>query len=585
MTPNKPQDAFDQQRLFYAVAASAVILMAWQFLFPPPPPTTQPAVSEAARRDAPAAHQGAAEAGPIARLFAPPRVEPPLPAQAFEREILAELNKEDLHGLSLTNDDGQIEAWSINEAQYRLKREGSEDQPFNFIKPFSAAADPNKGFFMPPKLDLSLDGQAAQGAYTVAEKTKTTATLKYRDPRTGIHVERSYTLNPDNYTVQLKLKLENPTGRGVPFDLSARLSAAQSEEEASGGMMFMPPIHLYEALCHHGEAFEREQVSSIEENLKDDDDPTRFTDKVTWVGVDNRYFMSAFAPIEGEAEGCEFFLDPRQAGVDPAALPRGLTLLTTRMDLKGGELKPGDIVERQYTWYAGPKKLDRLRSVYPTLDNAIDFGFFAVICEPMLWLMRVFYDFGGNWGLAIILLTLFVKLLTFPLTHKQYKSMAGMKVVQPEMKALQAKYKEDKVKLQQEMMVLYKKHNINPLAGCLPLILMMPIYFALYRTIYSAVELYQADFIFWIKDLSQMDPYYVTPLLLGVLMFLQTRMNPSTGDEMQQKIMMWFMPIMFTGMMLFLPSGLVLYIAVNTVLGIAQQYVLMQKAQPQGAKA
>jgi len=170
-----------------------------------------------------------------------------------------------------------------------------------------------------------------------------------------------------------------------------------------------------------------------------------------------------------------------------------------------------------------------------------------------------------------------VKLITLPLTIKQYRSMAAMKKIQPQMKKVQEKYKEDKVKLQQEMMKLYRENKVNPLAGCLPMLMMMPIYFSLYRTIYSAVELYQAEFFGWIHDLSQQDPYYVTPVLLGILMFAQMRLNPSAGDQMQQKILMNVMPIMFTAMMLFLPSGLVLYILVNTSLGICQQLWILKQ--------
>ena len=155
--------------------------------------------------------------------------------------------------------------------------------------------------------------------------------------------------------------------------------------------------------------------------------------------------------------------------------------------------------------------------------------------------------------------------------------MAGMKKIQPKMKGLQEKYADDKVRMQQELMKLYRENKVNPLSGCLPMLMMMPIYFALYRTIFSAVELYQAPFFGWITDLSQQDAYYITPVLLGVLMMIQMRLNPSAGDQTQQKVLMYVMPVMFTAMMLFLPSGLVLYILVNTVLGIGQQYWIYSK--------
>jgi len=192
----------------------------------------------------------------------------------------------------------------------------------------------------------------------------------------------------------------------------------------------------------------------------------------------------------------------------------------------------------------------------------------------MLKVLQWFYGVLPNWGVAIILLTVLVKFFTLPLTVSQTKSMAAMKALAPEVEAIKKRYASEPMQANQEVMALYKANGVNPLAGCLPMLLMMPVYFALYKTIYSAVELYQAELGGWVTDLSVADPYFILPLVLGGAMFVQMRMTPSSGDPMQQKMMQTVMPVMFTGMMLFLPSGLVVYILANTLLGILQQHYM-----------
>ncbi|MCA9539834.1 MAG: membrane protein insertase YidC, partial [Myxococcales bacterium] len=513
-----------------------------------------------------------------------PPATPPAPAEptgpAVDRRLVGTLVATGHQSVEFTNDDGQIAAWVLDEPQYRarVKAEGDappSEVPFRFVDLLPEKPEPHqKGIFLPPLIDLQLAGAPALGEYTVAEQSKKSLRLVWTDPQSGVEVTRSYTLG-DSYTVNATVTLKNPGATAVPYDLSARLRGAQNDSQTGGGL-FSPPIYLFEVVCKRAEKFERLPAKKIVGHIEDNE-PVRWTDGIGWAGVDNRYFMTALAAEPGALEACE--AESSREGVPP-----GYTRLTARVDMAGGEIAPGASVERTVTLYAGPKKLSDLRTINPPLDSAIDFGFFSVICVPMLWLMRAFYGFVGNWGVAIVLLTLLVKLLTLPLTFKQYKSMAAMKILQPQMKALQAKYKEDKVKLQQEMMKLYREHKVNPLAGCLPMVMMMPIYFALYRTIYSAVELYQADLGGWIHDLSQPDPTYITPLVLGVLMFVQMRLNPSAGDQAQQKILQYMMPVMFTVMMLWLPSGLVVYILVNTLLGIGQQYYMYRRPQAAPAK-
>jgi YidC/Oxa1 family membrane protein insertase len=232
------------------------------------------------------------------------------------------------------------------------------------------------------------------------------------------------------------------------------------------------------------------------------------------------------------------------------------------------------IREFKYKAFVGPKDIDALKSAAPGLDDTIDFWVLGFLAKPMLWLMRLSYSVVPSWGLAIVFLTLIVKLLTLYWTQKSMTSMKKMADLRPKIEALKEKYGDDKVKLNEATMALYKQEKINPLGGCLPMLLQMPIWIALYRTIYGAVDLYQAPLFLWIKDLSAHDPYFVMPVLLGVLMFVQQKLQPTAGDPTQAKMMLWMMPIMFTSFMLFLPSGLVFYILVNTILSVIHQQVV-----------
>jgi YidC/Oxa1 family membrane protein insertase len=340
--------------------------------------------------------------------------------------------------------------------------------------------------------------------------------------------------------------------------------------------MFSPPLNLLESVCAHGDEVERDSLSSLRSKIEDQD-PTEFA-SARWMGVDSRYFMSAFnasRPIS-----CAQSDQLASLNLHSSA-PSGFSPLSTTGKIAQQVLEAHASFSEEVTVYGGPKKLELLDAAEPKLGNAIDFGIFSPICLPMLWAMGLFFSFVSNWGIAIILLTVLVKLLTLPLTIKQYRSMAAMKKLQPLLAGIKEKYGDDPMRVQQETMALYKKEGVNPLAGCLPMLVMMPIYFALYRTIYSAVELYQARFFGWLTDLSMPDPYFITPVVLAGLMFLQSQLQPtnSSMDAAQRRLLTVFMPLMFGAMMLFLPSGLVLYILVNTVLGLVQQQWTNRQAE------
>ncbi|MDG0814934.1 membrane protein insertase YidC [Bdellovibrio svalbardensis] len=230
-------------------------------------------------------------------------------------------------------------------------------------------------------------------------------------------------------------------------------------------------------------------------------------------------------------------------------------------------------------FYAGPKSIDVLKSVDPELAGVIDFGFFGMISRPLLYVMKAFHGFVGNWGFAIIMLTLLVRLCVLPFNLMSAKSMKAMQKVQPVIAALREKYKDDAMRLNTEMMAVMKQHGANPVGGCLPMLIQIPVFFALYRVIGSSVELYNSPFILWIHDLSAHDPFYVLPVLMAVFMFIQQKITPSTMDPTQAKIML-FLPLVFSVFMLQLPAGLTLYMVVSTLFGIIQQYFIMRDVKP-----
>lgn len=284
---------------------------------------------------------------------------------------------------------------------------------------------------------------------------------------------------------------------------------------------------------------------------------------VSWIGASNRYFAEVVLPDAG----------------DTARGMKGLVLQSGPRRGKVSLVYP--IRENRFfvahQIYVGPKDLSQLRAVDPTLDTMVDLGWFTVLAYPILKGMNWLYGFVGNYGVAIILLTLFLKLLTLPLTWKSAKSMRQMAKVQPLIQKAQETYKNDREALNREMLNLMRTKGYNPMAGCLPILVQMPVFFALYRVLYSAVELYQAPFYGWIRDLSMRDPYYIFPVLLTAVMFVQQRITPVvTADPTQQKLMKW-MPLMFGGFMLTLPSGLAIYMLVNSIVSVGQQFLINRR--------
>ena len=280
-----------------------------------------------------------------------------------------------------------------------------------------------------------------------------------------------------------------------------------------------------------------------------------FRENIRWIAQEDKYFTAALIPVT-PVEGATVWKEANSAEIALKLAPQ----------------------KNEFIFYAGPKEYDRLKELNSGLEHIIDFGWFSIVAMPLFWVLKFFYSFLGNYGWAIILLTIVTRIPFIPIMHKSQQSMKKMQKIQPMMTEIKERYKDDAQRQQKEMMELYKKHKVNPIGGCLPMLLQIPVFIALYNVLLKAIELRGAPFIFWITDLAIKDPYYVFPIVMGITMVIQQKMTPSTMDPKQAKMMM-FMPVIFTFMFLSFPAGLVIYWLVNNVLGIAQQFYANKHAE------
>jgi YidC/Oxa1 family membrane protein insertase len=537
----------EQQRVLLAIALSIGVLLIWQYFFAPPPPEPapkdKPGVAAPADPSAPASPGPAnAAASPAPAVKAIPERDLPWDNKAFQA--------------TFTNKGGRLKSYVLKTPEQYAPRQDlllpqpEEDEQGKITQDY-AGREYLK--FLP--LATSFSGRSLQlpedALYEVTQEGPDAITFLYTDPQGSFSVEKRYTHTPDHpHAFDLTVTVKNLRAEGSLDDELQLISYIQNIEQDGGFLSMGYLSYLAEAICLADGSVERAPAD-------DATDRPRFTQSVQWAGVSSRYFMLASVPRDGAA-ACAFDFVQNQ-------------FLRTSLSSEGFRLEPGASRQWRFTNYVGPKEVDAMAAFNVEMEDAIDFGIFAFLCKPIHWLLVLFHSWSGNWGLAIIILTVFLRGLTFPINHKSYKNMEGMRRIQAPLKELQEKYKDDQLRMQQEMMNLYKKENVSPL-GCLPTLLQIPIFFALYRTIYSSVELYQADFYGWYTDLSAPDPYYVLPVLVGAVMMGQQFLMPTTGMENpQMKVMMWLMPLMFSVFTFVMPSGLALYMFVSITLGIAQQ--------------
>ena len=381
----------------------------------------------------------------------------------------------------------------------------------------------------------------------------------------GVVVEKTYTFSPDSYLIGLDVTIKNGSDQSIQDKLFIALNGPAPTDKRMYG--FEGPSALI-----------NEKLEEIK--IKDITEKNTYTGKVTWIAMQDRYFMMSVIPDQVEAEASmRLFLKEDN-------------LLEAQYLNPAGDIRPGTQHTYQYSLFFGPKSMKILKKAGHDLGKALNFGWFTVLAKPCVWLMNRLYSVIPNYGIAIIILTLLIKIVLWPLGSKSYKSMSEMKKIQPLMKEIREKYKNDKKKMNEEVMGLYRTYKINPLGGCLPMVVQLPVFFALYRMLYQAIELRHAPFFLWIDDLSApdrlfhfsfsipfMEPPYGIPVLtiiMGGTMLLQQKMSPPMGDPTQAKMMM-FMPLIFTFIFINFSSGLVLYWLVNNILSISQQYYIQKK--------
>jgi YidC/Oxa1 family membrane protein insertase len=385
----------------------------------------------------------------------------------------------------------------------------------------------------------------------------------------GITVEKVYTFRRDRYVIDVSMDVRN--GGQVPATVYAYFQLTHDGKPAadantlaqSFGAQSFTGFATYTAEKH----FEKIPPSDLDKNKVD-----KRADN-GWLAFVQHYFVSAW-------------LLPEKVEREYNALKRPDGVYAGNVVVPLPTIAPGADAKVKASLYAGPQEQRRLKAVAPGFDLVVDYGWLTIIAWPLFWLLEKFHELSGNWGVAIILLTVLIKVIFFPLSAASYKSMARMKLITPRLTKIRETYGHDRQKMNQAMMELYKTEKINPLGGCFPILVQIPVFIALYWVLLAAIELRHAPFILWIKDLSALDPYYVLPILMTVTMVLQTRMNPVPPDPVQAKVMQ-FMPFVFSIFFFFFPAGLVLYWLVNNILSILQQWQIQRmfnRDQPAHAK-
>ncbi len=367
----------------------------------------------------------------------------------------------------------------------------------------------------------------------------------------GVTVEKTYTFHRDSYLVDVAFELKS-TG-GAPTSSYAYYQVVR-DDKAPAGQSRMMYVYTGPVYYTQERAFHKVQFSDVEDGKADL--PKDATDG--WIGMMQHYFVSAWLPQADTPR--EYFA---------RKLPDGLYAAGVIVAV------PQDRASVSVRLFAGPEEQQRLKQAAPGLDLVVDYGWLAIIAWPLFAVLDFFHRWTGNWGVAIILLTITIKLIFFPLSAASYKSMAKMKLVTPRLTKIREMYANDRARMNQAMMELYKTEKINPLGGCFPILVQIPVFIALYWTLLAAIELRHAPFMLWIHDLSAQDPYYILPILMAASMVLQTRMNPVPPDPVQAKVMQ-FMPYVFSVFFFFFPAGLVLYWLVNNILSILQQWQIQR---------
>jgi len=549
----------DTYRAFLAIIISFVILLGYQYFFVgfnKPAPVTEPVQTQQGEQALPAAPAEPVKTETVAKAAES------TPAPVFDREPRSIIVDTDLYTATLSEDGGTIRSFILKKHTETNKKDSPGMQ---LVK-----TDASQGFPLQFSWGSAINQQILYDSDRENVKLSTDngkAELKMVGrTANGLVVERVYGFNNDSYLIDISIRVKNTAENLLQGNPQLQLVNAGFDGGGNPASKFMfggPAAYI------------NGQLQEIKTDaLKDG--PKTFQGTIDWAGFEGNYFLCGLIPLDGT--GTSFTAQ----GTDSLAK----TYLSGELDT----LQPGTEKEYKYHLFYGPKKLEMLKTIGFNLDKSINFGWFDVIAKPTLWLLNLLHDYCRNYGIAIILVTILFKAAFWPISQKGMKSMKNMQKLQPKMVKIREKYKSDPTRMNQEVMSLYKTYKVNPLGGCLPMVLQIPVFFALYKVLLQSIELRHAPFMLWITDLSAPDrlwlgfdiPYLgglpVLTLLMGASMFFQQKLSPTTADPTQAKVMQ-FLPLIFTFMFLNFASGLVLYWFVNNLLSILQQVLINRETK------
>jgi YidC/Oxa1 family membrane protein insertase len=555
----------EQKRLLLAVVLSVVVLVGYQYFFTAPAENTNPSQEVQSREtvpsNTPANTPTVSDYTNGTKNQSQAQTSQPMPVVKDYRTILVSTP---LYEIAISEHMAAVHSFALK----NYKETNQDNSPLKQLVPEQLVNG---------TLSFNMENGSIQGLdnaiYTAGTDTASvslsqgekTIVFSWVNPQ-GISIKKIFTFRADSFLIDCNILVQN--GSGMPINDAIVISMPgfyNDEIKKQSRFAFQGPI-----------AYIDDKYQDIAPD--DIEDQDTFNGTIDWAGYTSQYFMTAVMPRE-----------PVKAKL---SLSYANDIATNRFVQKMDRLDSGKQGQYDYTYFMGPKSYKLLSQYDNNLKKAINFGWFDIIAKPLLITMNTIHDFIPNYGIAIILLTILIKLVFWPLGTKSYKSMNEMKKVQPLMMELREKYKDDKTRMNQEVMGLYKTYKVNPASGCLPLLVQMPIFFALYRMLYQAIELRHAPFFGWIKDLSAPDRLFsfdftipmmqapagipVLTLLMGASFLLQQKMTPTAGDPMQAKMMM-LMPIFMTVLFINFPAGLVLYMFVNNIISMGQQKYTQKK--------
>jgi len=534
----------DNKRVLAAVILSLAVLVLWNWLFPPVPPKPnsvnqtriQKTTPQETKKTEPSSSSAVETDSPL--VFNPARgqkipVETPLYKAVFNSQ------------------GGILEHFILK----RYKQSIKADAPnIDLITPEALPKGPLGIVWN--KIPTWINAEWSTNGNDVNLSSGQTHTLTFVGRLGSLEFHRQLTFYADSYQIKETLQVVNLTSNLAPGELSFIISSPSLSKE---GDRYNPTRIAY---FNEDGLYEESDEDDLKLGLKIDP-------PVKWGAITSNYFLLSLIPGDTDMT----FKTKLEENIYRLALSQNIQV--------AGNMQS----QISCTYYLGPKDDKYLSKAPADLQAAIHYGWFDIIAKPLIKVLNFFYNYTGNYGVAIIILTIIIKLIFWPLSQKSYQSMNQMKKLQPMMAKIREKYKDDRQKMNEELMRLYKTYKVNPAGGCLPMVIQIPVFFALYQALLGAIELRHAPFIYhlpftdivWLADLSAKDPFYITPLIMGATMFIQQKMTPAPGDPTQAKIML-FMPIIFTFLFMNFPSGLVIYWLVNNILSIAQQWWMLKKS-------